>query len=77
MERLRTRKPNGHFGGFVFRASRDLLGGVHFFFFFFSLFIYFERDRESMAGQGQREGESRAGSVLSVEPHARLELMKL
>ena len=58
-------------------APAEIYWVVFNFFFFFSLFIYFERDRESMAGQGQREGESRAGSVLSVEPHAGLELTKL
>ena len=45
--------------------------------FFFSLFIYFERERESASrGGAERERETQAGSKLSVhEPDVGLDLM--
>ena len=45
-------------------------------FILLSLFIYFERDRETQEREGQRKRESQAGSfnTVSTEPEAGLEL---
>ena len=58
----------------------DYISKVFFLLLFLSLFIYFERDRDSESGRGaEREGdrESQVGSTLSMKPDAGLEFMKL
>ena len=46
----------------------------HFLSFFLSLFIYFERERESMSREGQKDRISSRLCTVSTEPDAGLEL---